>query len=161
MTAAPSTSTEKVQQALKSAGFSNKVIEMEVTTRSAADAAGAVGCQVGQIAKSLVFQGQSTQRPVLVIASGANRVDEEKLASVLGEPMAMARPENVRALTGFAIGGVPPLGHQTPMKTVIDADLMTHERIWAAAGTPRAMFSLTPDELLRMTDAEVKDIRKE
>ena len=161
MTAAPSTSTEKVQQALKSAGFSNKVIEMEMTTRSAADAAGAVGCQVGQIAKSLVFQGQSTQRPVLVIASGANRVDEEKLASVLGESMAMARPEHVRALTGFAIGGVPPLGHQTPMETIIDADLMTHERIWAAAGTPRAMFSLTPDELLRMTDAEVKDIRKE
>jgi Cys-tRNA(Pro) deacylase len=161
MTAALSPSSEKVQQALISAGFSNKVIEMKTPTRSAAEAAETVGCQVGQIAKSLVFRGQSTQRPVLVIASGANRVDEGKLAAALDEPMAMARPDDVRALTGFAIGGVPPLGHQTPMKTLIDADLMTHELIWAAAGTPRAMFSLTPDDLLRMTGAEVKDIRKE
>lgn len=161
MTAALSPSAEKVQQALISAGFSNKVIEMKTPTRSAAEAAETVGCQVGQIAKSLVFRGQSTQRPVLVIASGANRVDEGKLAAALDEPMAMARPDDVRALTGFAIGGVPPLGHQTPMKTLIDADLMTHELIWAAAGTPRAMFSLTPDDLLRMTGAEVKDIRKE
>lgn len=161
MTAALSPSAEKVQQDLISAGFSNKVIEMKTPTRSAAEAAETVGCQVGQIAKSLVFRGQSTQRPVLVIASGANRVDEGKLAAALDEPMAMARPDDVRALTGFAIGGVPPLGHQTPMKTLIDADLMTHELIWAAAGTPRAMFSLTPDDLLRMTGAEVKDIRKE
>jgi prolyl-tRNA editing enzyme YbaK/EbsC (Cys-tRNA(Pro) deacylase) len=110
---------------------------------------------VAQIAKSIVFRAARTDRPVLVIASGANRVDEARVGAALGEALAKTDADFVRRTTGFAIGGVPPLGHAGAVEIFIDEDLMAHEAIWAAAGTPRALFRLTPDELRRMTGGRV------
>ncbi|HET9553099.1 MAG TPA: YbaK/EbsC family protein [Anaeromyxobacteraceae bacterium] len=148
-------SAQRVQDALTARGFANQVVELEATARSAAEAAAAVGCEVGQIAKSLVFRGAGSGRAVLVIASGANRVDLAKVAALVGEPLDRADAELVRARTGFAIGGIPPLGHAEPLLTVIDEDLLRHARIWAAAGHPNAVFPLTPDELVRITGGQV------
>ena len=148
-------SAQRVQDALLAAGFQNQVQELSETARSAAEAAAAVGCTVGQIAKSLVFKGRQSGRAVLVVASGANRVDLAKVQALLGEPLDRADPDFVREETGFAIGGIPPAGHAKPITTVIDEDLLTHERIWAAAGHPNAVFPLTPDELVRITGGQV------
>jgi prolyl-tRNA editing enzyme YbaK/EbsC (Cys-tRNA(Pro) deacylase) len=134
-------------------------MEMPESTRSAQDAAAAIGCMVGQIAKSLVFRGERTGDPILVIASGANRVDEKLLAGIVYEPVMLPDGEFVRLHTGFAIGGVPPLAHPEPMTTIIDEDLMQHAEIWAAAGTPRAVFKLTPAQLLDMTGGHVARVR--
>src|SRR5690606_23631766 len=119
------------------------------------EAAAAVGCTVGQIAKSLLFRGATSQRPLLVITSGTNRVHEKRAALHIGEKLEKADAEFVRATTGFAIGGVPPLGHSQPVTTYIDQDLLQYEVIWAAAGHPHAVFSLTPTELVAMTGGEV------
>jgi prolyl-tRNA editing enzyme YbaK/EbsC (Cys-tRNA(Pro) deacylase) len=150
-----SPSASRVQQVLKALGLSSQVTEMSATTRSAADAARAVGCEVGQIAKSLVFKGAGSQRAVLVITSGANRVNESALARLLGESILKADADFVRQKTGFAIGGVPPVGHREPVTVLIDEDLCRYPHIWAAAGTPRAVFSLTPQELLNITGGRV------
>jgi len=148
-------SAQRVQDALLAAGFQNQVQELAETARSAAEAAAAVGCTVGQIAKSLVFKGRLSGRAVLVVASGANRVDLAKVQALLGEPLDRADPDFVREETGFAIGGIPPAGHAKPIATVIDEDLLKHERIWAAAGHPNAVFPLTPEELVRLTGGQV------
>jgi prolyl-tRNA editing enzyme YbaK/EbsC (Cys-tRNA(Pro) deacylase) len=148
-------SAQRVQDALLARGFQNQVQELTETARSAAEAAAAVGCTVGQIAKSLVFKGRQSGKAVLVIASGANRVDLAKVQALLGEPLDRAEPDFVREQTGFAIGGIPPVGHAAPLVTVIDEDLLRHERIWAAAGHPNAVFPLTPDELVRLTGGQV------
>lgn len=132
-----------------------KVIELPESTRSAKDAAQAVHCQVGQIAKSLVFSGDASGVAILVIASGANRVDEARLAAELGEPVKISSAEVVRQKTGFAIGGIPPVGHLTPLPTYIDEDLLAYDEIWAAAGTPNAVFRLDPADLIRMTSGRV------
>jgi prolyl-tRNA editing enzyme YbaK/EbsC (Cys-tRNA(Pro) deacylase) len=150
-----SPSAQKVQDALAAAGFSHRVFELEVPVRTAAEAARAVGCEVGQIAKSLIFRGAVSGDPVLVIASGAHRVDEARVAAALGEPLARAGPEFVREATGFAIGGIPPLGHARPMATFVDEMLLGFERIWAAAGHPNALFELAPAELAAMTHGRV------
>lgn len=150
-----SSSARKVQDALTSLGFAADVVELPASTRSSAEAAQAVGCQVGQIAKSLVFKTQRTQRPILVIASGANRVDESKLARLVGEPLVKADADFVRERTGFAIGGVPPVGHLETLETYIDEDLFIYKEIWAAAGTPHAVFRLTPADLVRMTGGSI------
>lgn len=150
-----SSSAQRVQNALKSRGFDCQVVEMPQTTRTATDAAGAVGCTVGQIVKSLIFKGKQTEKPILVATSGANRVNEEKLAKLLGEPLGKADPEFVRQKTGFAIGGVPPTGHTGPLEVYIDEDLMQFKEIWAAAGTPRAVFKLTPRDLQKLTNGKV------
>lgn len=154
-----STSAQRVQQALTEKGVDLQVVELPGSTRTAAEAALAVGCDVAQIAKSLVFKARKTGRPVLVIASGANRVDEKKVKALLGEPIGRADPEFVREVTGFAIGGVPPLGHLQPLTTFIDGDLLQHETIWAAAGTPHALFALDPESLAAMTGGTVADIK--
>jgi Cys-tRNA(Pro) deacylase len=154
-----SAGAQRVQAALARHGMDCRVQEMHQTTRSAADAARAVGCEVGQIAKSLVFRGKATGRAVLVIASGANRVDLAHLADTLSEPVGMADPDFVRQQTGFAIGGVPPLGHRQSLEIYIDEDLMQYADIWAAAGTPRAVFRLTPDQLVRITDGRVMAVK--
>jgi prolyl-tRNA editing enzyme YbaK/EbsC (Cys-tRNA(Pro) deacylase) len=125
----------KVQEALRILGVTCEVREMDKTTRSAQDAARAVGCEVGQIAKSLVFKGATTRQAVLVITSGSNRVDEKKLSDRIGEPVLKADADFVRQQTGFAIGGVPPVGHAQPIAVFIDEDLLTYSEIWAAAGT--------------------------
>jgi prolyl-tRNA editing enzyme YbaK/EbsC (Cys-tRNA(Pro) deacylase) len=148
-------SAQRVQDALAARGFSNAVVELPASTRSAAEAAAAVGCTVDQIAKSLVFRATHTGRAVLAIASGGHRVDEARLAALVGEPIERATPDFVRAETGFAIGGVPPLDHDRPLFTVIDEALFQHARIWAAAGHPQAVFPLTPAELAAMTGGQV------
>lgn len=148
-------SAQRVQDALRRLGFANQVVELSVTAKSAAEAAAAVGCEVAQIAKSLVFKARASGRAVLVVASGANRVDLAKVEALLGEPLDRADPDFVRERTGFAIGGIPPAGHPEPLVTLVDEDLLRHDRIWAAAGHPNAVFPLTPDELVRMTGGRV------
>jgi prolyl-tRNA editing enzyme YbaK/EbsC (Cys-tRNA(Pro) deacylase) len=145
-----SASAKKVQEALSRAGLGFRVREMPDTTRTAKDAATAIGCEVGQIAKSLIFRTRDTSRPVLVIASGPNRVNEAAIGKVIGEPLEKADADFVRQKTGFSIGGVPPVGHQIA-ETFIDEDLWNYGQIWAAAGTPFAVFPLSPDDLLRIT----------
>ena len=154
-----SSSAQKVQKALQAHGVACQVVEMKDTTRTAQEAADAVGCQVGQIAKSLVFLGKKTKQPILVIASGPNRVNEKAIRRYISEKLTMAKADFVREHTGFAIGGVPPTGHLNPLKTFIDEDLLKFEEIWAAAGTPNAVFKLTPDELKRITDGIVISIK--
>jgi prolyl-tRNA editing enzyme YbaK/EbsC (Cys-tRNA(Pro) deacylase) len=149
-----SKSAIRVQNALASAGLSARVVELPQSTRTAADAAKAIGCEVGQIAKSLVFRAKSGH-PVLVIASGTNRVNESSIASAIGEPIGKADAEFVRERTGYAIGGVPPVGHSESIRTFIDEDLLRFDRIWAAAGTPNAVFELSPAELPRLTGGAV------
>lgn len=148
-------SARRVQEALAAGGFANTVIELPASARSAADAAAAVGCDVAQIVKSLVFRARESGRSVLVVASGGHRVDEGRVAAVVGEEIEKATAEFVRERTGFAIGGVPPLGHAHPPVAVVDEALLAHPRIWAAAGHPRAVFALTPAELVAMTGGTV------
>ncbi len=155
-----SPSAARVQEALRRAGFSHQVMEHTQTTRSAQEAADAIGCTVAQIAKSLVFRGRETGQAILVIASGPNRVNEAAIAALVGEKIEKPDADFVRAQTGFAIGGVPPLGHTTPLMTFIDEDLMQHETIWAAAGTPNAVFPLAPTDLLRMTGGRVVSVTR-
>ena len=153
-----SAAAQRVQDALKALGVTSQVVELPESTRSAAEAAQAIGCRVEQIVKSLVFRGQSTNRPILAIVSGGNRVDEEKLAVLVAEPVAKADAEYVRQRTGYAIGGVPPVGHVESLVCVVDEDLLQYEQIWAAAGTPRAVFRLTPADLQRITDGRVVSV---
>lgn len=152
-------SVQKVQDVLRSLGFSGEVVVFSDSTRTAAEAAQAVGCQVGQIVKSLVFKGKQTHRPVLVEASGVNRVNERRVSEVIGEPIEKADADFVRQHTGFAVGGVPPVGHAEHIETFIDEDLLQYEEIWAAAGNPHAVFRLTPSELREMTGGSVIGIK--
>lgn len=159
MSVALSASAARVQQALQVLGFDLQVMELPQSTRTAAEAAQAVGCQVGQIVKSLVFRGKQTQQPVLVIASGSNRVNEKTLAVLLGEPIERADPDYVREKTGFAIGGVPPVGHAQSLRVFIDEDLLQYSEVWAAAGTPNAVFCLSPQDLERMTGGKITRVK--
>ncbi len=124
-------------------------------TRSAEEAAAACGCDVGQIVKSLVFRGAESNRPYLLLVSGRNRVDEAGVAHELGEALRRPDAADVRAITGFAIGGIPPLGHAEPLATLMDRDLLTHASVWAAAGTPNAVFAVDPARLAAVTGARV------
>ena len=150
----------RVQDALAARGFDFEVREFPRSTRTAAEAAAAIGCEVAQIAKSLVFRARASGRPVLVIASGANRVDEKAVAALIGEKIGRADAGFVRAATGFAIGGVPPVGHVTAPMTLIDRDLLALDEIWAAAGTPNAVFRLTPQDLIALTGGQVAEIKQ-
>jgi prolyl-tRNA editing enzyme YbaK/EbsC (Cys-tRNA(Pro) deacylase) len=153
-----SPSAQKVQQALQAMGFELQVVELPDSTRTAAEAAQAVGCQVGQIVKSLVFKAKRSERPVLVVASGANRVNEKAIEALIGEPLGRADADFVRQRTGYAIGGVPPVGHSERLETFIDEDLLQQAEIWAAAGTPNAVFRLTPGDLVGMTGGRLVKI---
>lgn len=152
-------SAQSVQSALREQGFSNVVMELPESTRTAAEAAQAVGCEAAQIAKSLIFRLAESGKPLLVIASGVNRVDENLMAQWIGETLAKADADFVREHTGFVIGGVPPIGHRERIQTVIDEDLFRYELIWAAAGHPKAVFRLTPAELKQMTDGTVISVK--
>jgi prolyl-tRNA editing enzyme YbaK/EbsC (Cys-tRNA(Pro) deacylase) len=154
-----SNSAQRVQQVLSAHGLDLTVVELPQSTRTAAEAAAAVGCTVGQIAKSVIFRARESSRPVLVIASGSNRVDEKAVAAQLGEPLAKADAEFVRARTGFVIGGVPPIGHAEPPVIFIDEDLLGYDTLWAAAGTPNAVFRLTPANLVALTGGTVAAIK--
>jgi len=159
MTPSLSPSAQKFQETLAALGFTNQIVEFEHTTRTSAEAAEAVGCEVGQIAKSLIFKGKQSGKAILVIASGANRVDEKKLRGLAGEKVEKPDADFVRLKTGFVIGGVPPVSHAEPLDTFIDEGLMGYGSIWAAAGTPNAVFSLTPADLVKMTGGKVADLK--
>lgn len=148
-------SARRVQDALAVRGSTAVVREMPASTRTAAEAAAACGCEVGAIVKSLIFRGAASGQGILVLTSGANRVHEKRLGRQLGETLERADAEFVRAATGYAIGGVPPLGHATAMRVIMDRDLQGFAEIWAAAGTPRAVFPTTPADLERLTGAQV------
>lgn len=151
----PGASVKKVQQTLTSLGFSDEIVVFPDSTRTAIEAAQAVGCSLGQIVKSLVFRGAQSQKPVLALVSGANRVNEKRLGSLVGEDIEKADADFVRQYTGFAVGGVPPVGHVARIATFIDRDLLQYDEIWAAAGSPHAVFRLTPGDLQSMTGGEV------
>jgi prolyl-tRNA editing enzyme YbaK/EbsC (Cys-tRNA(Pro) deacylase) len=148
-------SIQRVQEALRAVGLGHEVLDLGLSARTAADAARAVGCRVDQIAKSLVFRLRDSGRPLLVVTSGANRVDEGKVGALVGEPLERADADFVRAQTGFAIGGVAPIGHSRPVLTLIDEHLLRFEEIWAAAGHPNTVFRLTPEDLVTMTGGRV------
>ncbi|OGO10165.1 MAG: prolyl-tRNA editing protein [Chloroflexi bacterium RBG_13_60_9] len=150
---------KKFQDALTALGAKGEVVELPASTRTSAEAASAIGCSIGQIAKSIIFRAVSTGRPVMVIASGINRIHEEKIQTLIGEAVKKADPDFVRQATGFAIGGVPPIGHAEPILTIIDEDLTKLDEIWAAAGSPHAVFKLSPASLIKMTGGSVKPIK--
>lgn len=156
-----SRSAQRVQDALTSQGLSCRVQERTESTRSAEEAARVVGCDVGQIVKSLLFRGKVSGKPLFVLASGRNRVAEARLAELAGEPIEKADPPFVREKTGFAIGGVAPLGHPEKLPTFVDEDLLAYSELWAAAGTPAALFPLTPAELLTITEGQVAAVREQ
>jgi prolyl-tRNA editing enzyme YbaK/EbsC (Cys-tRNA(Pro) deacylase) len=149
----------RVRKALEEQGYAPEVVELERTARSAAEAADALGVRVEQIVKSLVFRGTRTGRPVLVLAGGANRVDERRISDLVSEPVGMADAAYVREKTGFSIGGVPPVGHAERPTTFVDEDLLREEEVWAAAGHTHAVFGLGPAELVRITGGMVAGIK--
>jgi Cys-tRNA(Pro) deacylase len=149
-------SVQRVADTLAQLGIQVEITEFAESTRTAEEAAAAVNSTVGQIVKSLVFLAGG--QPILALVSGANRVDTGKLAAVAGGPITRANADNVREATGFSIGGIPPVGHATPLPTYIDRDLLQYERVWAAAGTPNAVFPIAPDDLQRITGATVAEL---
>jgi len=154
-----SASAQRVQDALAAAGLACRVTEHAAAARTSVEAAALLGCDVAQIAKSLVFRrGAAADAAVLVIASGASRVDEAKVAALLREPIARADPAFVRQATGYAIGGIPPLGHATPMPVLVDRDLVAFDIVYAAGGTPNALFPIAPPDLVRASGGIVADV---
>ena len=149
----------RVQSALDDLGLGTRVVVVEESARTAEEAAAAVGAELGQIVKSLVFAVDDEL--VLVLVSGANRLDTRKLGTLAHGRVERADAEAVRVATGFAIGGIPPIAHARPLAVWCDADLLTYDTVWAAAGTPHAVFPIAPDDLVRVTDATVADLRAE
>ncbi|HSK65977.1 MAG TPA: YbaK/EbsC family protein [Anaerolineales bacterium] len=154
-----SPSAQKIQDQLKELGYQYTVIEHAESTRTAQEAADRAGCELGQIVKSLIFKGQESGKPILVLTSGANRVDEKRISGYAGEPIGRADADFVRAVTGFAIGGVPPFGHLLIMDTYLDEDFLRYETIWAAAGTPNAIFELKTEDLQKLTNGKVVRVK--
>lgn len=152
-------SVARVVAALSAAGLEVTIQEFAESTRTAEEAAAAVSATVGQIVKSLVFLAGND--PILALVSGSNRADTAKLAHITGAAIRRADADTVRRVTGFAIGGVPPLGHATPLRTYLDRDLLRYATVWAAAGTPNAVFVLTPADLVHVANAEVVDLATE
>lgn len=152
-------SAQRVLAILRGEGLADAVVVLPESTHTAAMAASALGCEVAQIAKSIVFRASESDRPILVVASGANRIDVKRLAEHVGEPLAKADADFVRRRTGFAIGGVSPVGHTESVETYVDEDLFGHRVIWAAAGSPNAVFRLTPDDAVRLTGGRVVRVK--
>jgi prolyl-tRNA editing enzyme YbaK/EbsC (Cys-tRNA(Pro) deacylase) len=150
----------RTERLLREAGVDAAVVEFEQPTRTSAEAAAAIGCSVAEIAKSIVFRGRHSGQAVIVVASGENRVSEAKVAVQVGEALARADAEFVRAATGYAIGGVAPIGHTQAVKLLLDTDLRRFETVWAAAGTPYSVFPLSPGQLRSLTGADWADIRQ-
>ncbi|HED12482.1 MAG TPA: YbaK/EbsC family protein [Gammaproteobacteria bacterium] len=151
-------STKSVQAALEAAGLQCSIVELPDSARTAKQAAQAIGCTVAQIAKSIVFRASDTGRAVLVVASGVNRINEVLIAAHFGESIKIAATDFVRNVTGYAIGGVPPCGHIGELQVYLDRDLLELSPLWAAAGTPNAVFSLTPEQLIQLTAGTVIDV---
>ena len=156
-----SASAQRIQDLLNGIGTGYRVIEFPKSTRTAQEAADRVGCQLGQIVKSMVFRGRTSSKGILVLTSGLNRVDEKKIGNHIGEDILRADPDFVRMMTGFAIGGVPPIGHVQPMETFIDEDLLNYPSVWAAAGTPNAVFEMKSGELVRISGGKTISVKKE
>lgn len=154
-------SAARVQAFLTDHGLADRVRELPDSTRTAQEAASTIGCQVAQIAKSIVFRNAATDEPVLVVASGVNMVDPAKIEAKEGAALAKADADFIRAQTGFVIGGVPPAGHPNPVRTYLDEDLQGFTEIWAAAGTPHAVFRLTPKELEAISGGCWLNIRRD
>ena len=153
------TAIERFTRAAEAVGLHPRILEFPEGTRTARDAAAAVGCEVGQIVKSLVFVAGT--EPILALTSGPNRADTERLSALLGGvPVRRADPEEAREATGFAIGGTPPFGHPRPLRVFCDRDLLGYEEVWAAAGTPHAVFAIAPTDLLRASGAEAVDLKE-
>jgi prolyl-tRNA editing enzyme YbaK/EbsC (Cys-tRNA(Pro) deacylase) len=150
-----SPSAQKIQNLLAELGYSYIVIEHAESTRTAQEAADRAGCELGQIVKSLIFRGKTTGKPILVLASGPNRVNEKRISELTGETIGKADADFVRAVTGFAIGGVPPIGHAQKMEAYIDEDFLRYPTVWAAAGTPNAIFELKTEDLQPITGGRV------
>ncbi|WP_119069127.1 YbaK/EbsC family protein [Rubrobacter indicoceani] len=149
----------RVETALWNAGLDNRIVALTETARSAEEAASALGVKVAQIVKSLVFRVAETEDFILIVASGVNRVDEAKVAALLGAAPERPDARSVKERTGYSIGGVPPVGHAEKLRTFVDEDLFRHDEVWAAAGHTHAVFPCTPDELVRMTGGEVVRVR--
>jgi prolyl-tRNA editing enzyme YbaK/EbsC (Cys-tRNA(Pro) deacylase) len=154
-----SPSAQKIQDLLNSLGYNYTVIEHIESTRTAQEAADRAGCELGQIVKSLIFRGKESGKPILVLTSGANRVDEKRISGYAGESIGRADADFVRTVTGFAIGGVPPVGHPQKMETYLDEDFLQFQSIWAAAGTPNAIFELKTDDLQKMTGGRIIQVK--
>lgn len=153
-------SAQTVQDALSKKGLTLEVIELSSSTRTANDAATTIGCEVAQIVKSLLFRSEKSNQPVLILASGINRVNEKIFELLMGEKIVKADADFTREITGFAIGGVPPVGHKQIIKNIfIDEDLMKFEKLWAAAGTPNAVFSLHSSDLESLTGGKIVAIK--
>ncbi len=152
-------SAQKIQDILDRLGSNYKVVEFSDSTRTAQEAADRVNCQLGQIVKSMIFKGQASNKAILVLTSGSNRVDEKKISQYIGENVTRADPDFVRLKTGFAIGGVPPVGHAQPLETFVDEDLLQFPNVWAAAGTPKAVFELTSSDLVKITHARIVRVK--
>jgi len=154
-----SPSAQKIQNLLNSLGYDYTVIEHAESTRTAQEAADRAGCELGQIVKSLIFRGKTSGKPILVLTSGANRVDEKRISGYAGETISRADADFVRTVTGFAIGGVPPIGHAGEMETYLDEDFLSYQTIWAAAGTPNAIFELKTEDLQKMTNGKIAQVK--
>ena len=154
-----SPSAQKIQDLLNTLGYNYTVVEHAESTRTAQEAADRAGCELGQIVKSLIFQGNDSGKPILVLTSGANRVDEKRIHEYAREGIGRANADFVRAVTGYAIGGVPPVGHVQRMDTYIDEDFLQYPTVWAAAGTPNAIFELKTEDLQKMTNGKVVRVK--
>ena len=153
------TALDRFMTAAAALGIEPAVRRFPQGTKTAADAAAAIGCDLGQIVKSLVFSVDG--RPVLALTSGANRADVGRLAALAGgDEVRRATPEEARAATGFAVGGTPPFGHPAPVPVFVDRDLLQYDEVWAAAGTPDSVFPLTPEDLVRLTNGQVTDLKE-
>ena len=154
-----SPSAQRIQNLLNSLGYNYTVIEHAESTRTAQEAADRAGCELGQIVKSLIFRGKTSGKPILVLTSGANRVDEKRISGYAGETISRADADFVRTVTGFAIGGVPPIGHAEKIETYLDEDFLSYKTIWAAAGTPNAIFELKTEDLQKMTSGKIAQVK--
>ena len=152
-------SAQSVQDVLIKKGLDSKVIEYSASTRTAQEAATAIGCEVAQIVKSLVFKTKHSNKAILVLASGPNRVDEKLITQQVGEDISKADADFTREITGFAIGGIPPFGHKHTIETFIDQDLLKFKEVWAAAGTPNTVFSLDSSSLQNLTQGKIIAIK--
>ncbi|MGE6226217.1 YbaK/EbsC family protein [Paenibacillus chitinolyticus] len=152
-------SARRIQDKLLELGHTGKVVELPDNARTAQEAADAIGCETAQIAKSIVFRLESTGKPLLVVASGINRINEKAIGAKVGDNLCKADADFVRESTGYVIGGIPPLGHTEAILTLVDEDLFRYETIWAAAGHPKAVFQLTADDLVSFTQGELVSVK--
>lgn len=154
-----SPTAQKIQDILQSLGYNYTVIEYTESTRTAVEAAERAGCELGQIVKTLIFKGKVSGKPIIVLTSGVNRVDEKRIREYAGEGIGKADADFVRAVTGYAIGGVPPVGYVQKIETYMDEDFLQYETVWAAGGTPNAIFELKTSDLQKMTTAKIVGVK--